>query len=102
MSPKIARPRAVLGAIAASALAVSGIVATAAGSTAAPDPGVSIRGAGSSTAIPGSYVVVLAGQHSQVQTRATNQSLASTYDVKVRDQYDATRSRGGSSATPAS
>ncbi|TCO50060.1 subtilisin family serine protease [Kribbella antiqua] len=89
MSPKITRPRAVLGAIAASALAVSGIVATAAGSNAAPEPGVSIRGAGSSTAIPGSYIVVLAGQRSQVQTRATNQSLASTYDVKVRDQYDA-------------
>jgi subtilisin family serine protease len=89
MSPQFTRPRAVLGAIAASALAVSGIVATAAGSNATPEPGVSIRGAGSSTAIPGSYIVVLAGQRSQVQTRATNQSLASTYDVKVRDQYDA-------------
>ncbi|WP_242001849.1 S8 family peptidase [Kribbella steppae] len=78
-----------LGAVAASALAVTGIVATAAGSDAAPEAGVSIRGAGSATAIPDSYIVVLAGQRSQAQTRATNQSLASTYDVKVRSQYDA-------------
>ncbi|TCO28205.1 subtilisin family serine protease [Kribbella steppae] len=85
----IRRPRAVLGAVAASALAVTGIVATAAGSDAAPEAGVSIRGAGSATAIPDSYIVVLAGQRSQAQTRATNQSLASTYDVKVRSQYDA-------------
>jgi subtilisin family serine protease len=101
MSPQFARlpsrqrPRAVLGTVAAAALAVSGIVATAAGSNAAgseaagSEAGVSIRGAGSANAIPGSYIVVLAGQRSQAQTRATNQSLASSYDVKVRDQYDA-------------
>ena len=94
MSPQFSRlhslrrPRAVLGMVAASALAVTGIVATAAGSTAASDSGVTIRGAGSANAIPGSYIVVLAGQRSQAQTRATNQSLASTYDVKVRKQYD--------------
>ncbi len=87
--PRLRRPRAVLGMVAASALAVTGIVATAAGSTAASDSGVTIRGAGSANAIPGSYIVVLSGQRSQAQTRATNQSLASTYDVKVRDQYDA-------------
>ncbi|MEI8411986.1 MULTISPECIES: S8 family peptidase [unclassified Kribbella] len=89
MFPSLQRPRAVLGAVAASALAVTGIVATAAGSNAAEDAGVTIRGAGSSTAIPGSYIVVLGGQRSQAETRATNQSLASTYDVKVRDQFDA-------------
>lgn len=89
MFPSLQRPRAVLGAVAASALAVTGIVATAAGSNAAEDAGVTIRGAGSSTAIPGSYIVVLGGQRSQAETRATNQSLAGTYDVKVRDQFDA-------------
>jgi subtilisin family serine protease len=78
----------VLGAVAASALAVTGIVATAAGSNASPEADVTIRGAGSANAIPGSYIVVLSGQRSQAQTRATNQSLASTYDVKVRKQYD--------------
>ncbi|MGW1342222.1 S8 family peptidase [Kribbella sp. NPDC002412] len=88
MSP-IRRPRAVLGALAASALAATGIVATAAGSDAAPDTGVSIRGAGSANAIPDSYIVVLAGQRSQAETRATNAGLASSYDVKVRKQYDA-------------
>ncbi|MEV5961370.1 S8 family peptidase [Kribbella sp. NPDC051952] len=89
MSPKIRRPRAVLGAVAASALAVTGIVATAAGSDASEPATVSIRGAGSSNAIPGSYIVVLSGTRSQAQTRATNATLASSYDVKVRDQYDA-------------
>jgi subtilisin family serine protease len=79
----------VLGAFAASALAVTGIVATAGGSTAALEPGVTIRGAGSATAIPGTYIVVLADQRTRAETRATNQSLASTYDVKVRKQYDA-------------
>ncbi|MFI7065452.1 S8 family peptidase [Kribbella sp. NPDC050124] len=88
MSP-IRRPRAVLGALAASALAATGIVATAAGSDAAPDAGVSIRGAGSANAIPDSYIVVLAGQRSQAETRATNATLASSYDVKVAKQYDA-------------
>jgi subtilisin family serine protease len=89
MSPRIRRPRAVLGAVAASALAVTGIVATAAGSDASEQAAVSIRGAGSSNAIPGSYIVVLNGTRSQAQTRSTNASLASSYDVKVRDQYDA-------------
>jgi subtilisin family serine protease len=86
MSPFIRKPRAVLGALAASALAVAGIVATAAGSDASQ---VSIRGAGSANAIPGSYIVVLNGQRSQAETRTANQNLAATYDVKVRDQYDA-------------
>ena len=68
-----------LGAVAASALAVTGIVATAAGSdavaarsrhrSAAPVP---------RTAIPGSYIVVLNGQRSQAETRATNASLATS------------------------
>ncbi|MFD3401672.1 S8 family peptidase [Kribbella sp. NPDC058693] len=89
MSPSLSRPRAVLGAIAASALAVTGIVATAAGSNASQQAPVTIRGAGSSNAIPGSYIVVLNGQRSQAQTRVTTQSLATSYDVKVKDQYDA-------------
>jgi subtilisin family serine protease len=89
MFPSLRRPRAALGAVAASALAVTGIAVTAAGSDAAEPADVTIRGAGSATAIPGSYIVVLAGQRSQAETRATNQSLASAYDVKVRKQYDA-------------
>ena len=89
MSPSVGRPRAVLGAVAASALAVTGLVATAVGSDASQQTAVTIRGAGSPDAIPGSYIVVLNGQRSQVQARATNQSLATSYDVKVKDQYDA-------------
>ena len=89
MSPRIRRPRAVFGAVAASALAVTGIVATAAGSDASQTAAVTIRGAGTPDAIPGSYIVVLAGQRSQAETRATNAGLATSYDVKVRDQYDA-------------
>jgi subtilisin family serine protease len=95
MSPKIRklrsirRPRAVLGAVAASALAVTGIVATAAGSDASQQDGVTIRGADSANAIPGSYIVVLNGRRAQAETRAANQNLAAAYDVKVRDQYDA-------------
>ncbi|WP_433157634.1 S8 family peptidase [Kribbella sp. CA-247076] len=89
MSPSVARPRAVLGAVAAAALAATGIVATAAGSNAADEAGVTIRGAGSLDAIAGSYIVVLAGQRTQAETRATTASLANSYDVKVRKQYDA-------------
>ncbi|MEU4191497.1 S8 family peptidase [Kribbella sp. NPDC026611] len=88
MFPSFRRPR-LIGVVAASALAVTGAVATATGSDAAQPSGVSIRGAGTADAIPGSYIVVLAGQRSRAQTRATTQSLASGYDVKVRDQYDA-------------
>ncbi|MEU8223105.1 S8 family peptidase [Kribbella sp. NPDC048915] len=88
MSPFLRRPRAVLGAVAASALAVTGVAVTAAGSEASQHAPVSIRGAGSANAIPGSYIVVLAGQNSRAQTRAANQSLATTYDVKVGKQFD--------------
>ncbi|MGW6281781.1 S8 family peptidase [Kribbella sp. NPDC055071] len=94
MSPLVGRSRAVLGLLAASALAVTGVAGTAAGSDGST---VSIHGAGTPTAIPDSYIVVLAGQRSQAETRATNASLASSYDVKVRDQYDA--SLKGFSAT---
>jgi subtilisin family serine protease len=94
MSPFLRRPRAVLGAVAASALAVTGIAATAVGSEAAQNGGaqagsVTIRGANSANAIPGSYIVVLAGQKSRTQTRAATQSLATAYDVKVSKQFDA-------------
>ncbi|HEY3561585.1 MAG TPA: S8 family peptidase [Kribbella sp.] len=86
------RPRAVLAAVAASALAVTGAVVTATGSDAAQSSAqsatVSIRGAGSPDAIPGSYIVVLSGQKSRAQTRVATQSLAASYDVKVKDQYD--------------
>ncbi|HZX08780.1 S8 family peptidase [Kribbella sp.] len=92
MSPSLGRSRALLcrslAAAAASALAVAGIVATAGGSTAAQPAPVSIRGAGNPNAIPGSYIVVLAGQSTRAQTRVATQSLAASYDVKVKDQYD--------------
>jgi subtilisin family serine protease len=84
--------RIVLGAAAAAALAVSGFAATAAGSEASEPAArrtdVSIRGAGSPTAIPGSYLVVLAGNRAPAATRATTQSLATSYDVKVRRQFN--------------
>jgi subtilisin family serine protease len=88
MSPSLSRPRAVLAAVAASALAVAGAVVTATGSDAAQPAPVSIRGAGSPNAIPGSYIVVLSGQNTRAQTRVASQSLATSYDVKVKDQYD--------------
>ena len=89
MSPSKRNPRAVLGAVAAAALAVTGIVATAAGSDASQQAGVTIRGANSARAIPGSYIVVLKGRRSQAESRAANQNLAATYDVEVHDHYDA-------------
>ncbi|GAA1584187.1 hypothetical protein GCM10009804_45650 [Kribbella hippodromi] len=94
--PALRRPRAAIGLLAVSALAVSG-AATAGSAAAVPDPAgpdatgsgaVAIRGAGSPNAIPGSYIVVLAGQNSRAQTRVATQSLAASYDVKVKDQYD--------------
>ncbi|GAA0585309.1 S8 family peptidase [Kribbella sandramycini] len=87
MSPKLARPRVLLGALAASALAVTGI-ATASTAAQPEAAGPSVRGADSANAIPGSYLVVLAGQRSQGETRATNQSLATKYEVQVRKQFD--------------
>ncbi|TDD14052.1 S8 family peptidase [Kribbella turkmenica] len=84
MSPSVRRPRAVLAAL---ALAATAIVTTA-GSN-ADEPAVTIRGADSPDAIAGSYIVVLAGQRTQAETRATTASLASSYDVEVRDQYAA-------------
>jgi subtilisin family serine protease len=87
------RLRTAIGATAAATLAVTGLIATAAGSDAsqtAPTPAnVSIRGAGSPTAIPGSYVVVLAGNRSAADTRVATQSLATSYDAKVRKQFSA-------------
>ncbi|WP_020384841.1 S8 family peptidase [Kribbella catacumbae] len=87
------RLRAAVGAAAAAAIAAAGLVATAAGSNAsetAPTPAAaSVRGAESPTAIPGSYVVVLSGSRSAAATRATTQSLATSYDVKVRQQFSA-------------
>lgn len=91
------RLRTAIGATATATLAVAGIVATANGSSAseaaraaAPAPAnVAIRGADSPTAIAGSYVVVLAGNRSPAATRATTQSLATSYDAKVRKQFSA-------------
>ncbi|NIK59404.1 S8 family peptidase [Kribbella shirazensis] len=88
MSPSLRRSRALFGAVAASALAVTGLAATAAGSDAAQQAPVTIRGAGSPNAIPGSYIVVLAGQNSRAETRVATQSLATSYDVKVKKQFD--------------
>ncbi|WP_246486390.1 S8 family peptidase [Kribbella qitaiheensis] len=77
-----------LGVAAATGLAVTGLVTTASASEAPPaKAGATIRGAGSPTAIPGSYVVVFAGNRSAAATRATTQSLATSYDVKVRRQF---------------
>ncbi|MEV8371205.1 S8 family serine peptidase [Kribbella sp. NPDC056861] len=87
------RLRTVVGTTAAAAIAVAGLAATAptsSASEAAPESStVSIRGAGSPGAIAGSYVVVLQGQRSAAQTRATTQSLASAYDADVRKQFSA-------------
>jgi subtilisin family serine protease len=86
------RSRAAIGASAAAALAIAGMVATAPGSHAAgaalsPAKDVSIRAAGSPTAIPGSYVVVLSGDRSTASTMATTQSVATSYNVKVRHNF---------------
>ncbi|GAB2615675.1 S8 family peptidase [Kribbella endophytica] len=83
------RTRAVLGAAAASALAVSGLVATGVASNADEPAAATVRGAGSATAIPGSYVVVLKGERSVAATKATTQSLAASYDATVRKQFSA-------------
>ena len=97
MSPSTTsrRSRAAIGASAAVALAITGLVATAPGSHAAgaalsPAKDVSIRAAGSPTAVPGSYVVVLSGGQSTastVATTATTQSVATSYAVKVRHNF---------------
>jgi subtilisin family serine protease len=101
MSPfTLSRPtRAAIGASATAALAVAGLVATAPGSHAAGATGaaasqakdVSIRAAGSPTAIPGSYVVVLSGDRSTASTQATSQSMATAYDVKVRRNFSSVK-----------
>ncbi|MEU0091210.1 S8 family serine peptidase [Kribbella sp. NPDC006257] len=81
--------RAVLGTTVAVGLAAAGLASTASASEApSTPPAPTIRGAGSATAIPGSYVVVLAGNKSAAETRVTTQSLAASYDVKVRRQFD--------------
>jgi subtilisin family serine protease len=89
---KSRRSRAAIGASAAATLAIAGLVATAPGShasEAAPSPAkdVSIRAAGSPTAIPGSYVVVLSGDRPAASTTATTQSVATSYKVKVRQNF---------------
>jgi subtilisin family serine protease len=86
------RLRAAIGASAAAALAIAGLVATAPGSHAteaavSSAKDVSIRAAGSPTAIPGSYVVVLSGNHSTASTKAATQSMATSYDVKVHRNF---------------
>jgi subtilisin family serine protease len=91
MSPFTTSRRA-RAAIGAAALAITSLVATAAGSHAAeaalsPVKNVSIREAGSPTAIPGSYVVVLSGQRTAATTVATTQSMATSYGVKVRRNF---------------
>jgi subtilisin family serine protease len=93
------RSRAAIGASAAAALAITGLAATAPGSHAAgaalsPAKDVSIRAAGSPTAIPGSYVVVLSGGQSTASTMATTattQSVATSYAVKVRHNFSSVK-----------
>ncbi|WP_239062099.1 S8 family peptidase [Streptomyces sp. SID13031] len=96
--------RAAVGASAAAALAVTGLVATAPASQAgviAPDKtAVTVRGVGSPTAIPGSYVVVLSGSRSPAETRVTTQSLAKSYDAKVRKQFIASIKGFSASMSP--
>jgi subtilisin family serine protease len=81
--------RAALGTTVAVGLAVAGLASTATASEAPSKLSApAIQGAGSPTAIPGSYVVVLAGNKSAAETRVTTQSLAASYDVKVRRQFE--------------
>lgn len=98
------RLRTAIGATAAATLAVTGLVATAAGSdasqTAPTSVTATVRGADSPTAIPGSYVVVLSGNRSPAATRATTQSLATSYDAKVRKQFSASIKGFSASMTP--
>jgi subtilisin family serine protease len=86
------RPRAAIGAAAAATLAIASLVGTAAGSHATeaalrPVKDVSIRDAGSPTAIPGSYLVVLSGGVSATSTQVTTQTMATSYDVAVRRNF---------------
>jgi subtilisin family serine protease len=98
------RLRAVVGATAAAALAVAGLVATATGSQAGvipPDQSTAtIRGAGSPSAVPGTYIVVLSGSRSAAETRVTTQSLATSYDAKVRKQFSASIKGFSASMSP--
>jgi subtilisin family serine protease len=81
--------RAALGTTVAVGLAVAGLASTATASEAPSKLSApAIQGAGSPAAIPGSYVVVLAGNKSAAETRVTTQSLAASYDVKVRRQFE--------------
>jgi subtilisin family serine protease len=81
--------RAALGTTVAVGLAVAGLASTASASEAPSRPATpTIQGANSATAIPGSYVVVLAGNKSAAETRVTTQRVAASYDVKVRRQFD--------------
>jgi subtilisin family serine protease len=86
------RSRAAIGAATAATLAIASLVGTAAGSHATgaalrPVKDVSIRDAGSPTAVPGSYLVVLSGGVSAASTQVTTQSMATSYDVTVRRNF---------------
>ncbi|MDX6263833.1 MAG: hypothetical protein QOH84_5521 [Kribbellaceae bacterium] len=106
------RLRAAAGATAAVALAVAGLGATATSSQAGvmppdtdsnstqPQSTATVRGAGSPTAVPGSYIVVLSGSRSAAETRVTTQSLAATYDAKVRKQFSASIKGFSASMSP--
>ena len=94
-SPMHRRTRRVLGAVAATSLAVAGAVALASSGQAAEtsdqdQPAVkntSIRGAKSATAIPGSYIVVLNKQADRAAIRSNVSGLASSYGVKARTTF---------------
>ncbi|MEU4389725.1 S8 family peptidase [Kribbella sp. NPDC023855] len=98
------RLRTAIGATAAAAIAVAGLVTTATGSNAsstAPETSAaSVRGADSPAAIPGTYVVVLSGARSAAETRATTQSLSASYDAKVRKQFSASIKGFSASMSP--
>jgi subtilisin family serine protease len=92
-SPMHRRTRRLLGAVAATSLAVAGAVALANTGQAAENqdqPAVkdtSIRGAKSATAIPGSYLVVL-NEQARTAVRGNVRTLASSYGVTARTTFD--------------
>src|SRR6266545_6601574 len=102
MSP-ITPGRRLAGVTAATAVALASALAAAPTSTAAPAPehakDVTIRGAGSPTAIAGSYIVILndtAATSTRSGVQATATSLATAYKATVKRTFATVR---GFSAT---
>jgi subtilisin family serine protease len=86
--------RRIAGVTAATAVALVSALAAAPTSTAAPAPehvrDVSIRGAGSATAIPGSYIVVLSDSgttSTRAGVQSSAKSLAASYQATVKRTF---------------